>query len=138
MLFGNRNGMCAGFLLKHCDLAVAINEMRGDVQVHQNPQSFGRHWARQYVPADQDLVYVQLPDLRQYRFEGRQVSVDVVQGCNRHGDLRRFRSFVTQGDQRIDRRGAAGGHETGGETDRRNTQSRQSHRQRIIGRDSVE
>ena len=62
----------------HHPIAVAMNEMDGQIERCQARQRFAWHRPRQHVPADHDSVGARRAHVLERRFERREVSMDVV------------------------------------------------------------
>src|SRR5947209_6516074 len=67
------------------DLAIALNEFDGNIKLQQPCKGFLRHWAREHVAANNDLVYSCLAKLVENSFQSWKISVGVIDGGDAHG-----------------------------------------------------
>jgi hypothetical protein len=63
-------------------IAVAMNEVHWDIEPCQAAQRLSRHRSGQNVSSDHDHVYSRRAHISKHSLEGRQVPMNVVQGCD--------------------------------------------------------
>ena len=67
---------------KHGDLAIALNELSGNIETGKTGQCLNRHGPGKHVAADNDVLDTGLANFFQHRIERWQISVNVVE-CTR-------------------------------------------------------
>src|SRR5438045_4644259 len=78
-------GVSASDFRQGRDLAIALNEFDRNIKLPQPCEGFLRHWAREHIAANNDLVYSCLTKLVENSFQSRKISVDVIDGGDAHG-----------------------------------------------------
>src|ERR1700686_629617 len=74
----------AGHLLEHGNFTVAINEMRGRVQISQKLECFTWHGTGKHISADDDVVHFFLANFLKHGLQSREVAMNVVDGSDAH------------------------------------------------------
>src|SRR6267378_8483501 len=83
-LFWDLARLRARHLCTHHTIAVALNELRGNVEVAQTRECFTRHRAGEYIAPDYDVVYFCLANILEYSLESGEVCVNIVDCSDPH------------------------------------------------------
>jgi len=79
-----RNGICllACPRCKHLSVAIAMDEMQGNIQLEQSPECFAWHRPRYYITSDDYLIYLCSTNLVEDRLECGKIPMNVID-CSR-------------------------------------------------------
>src|SRR5207237_3794205 len=75
----------ASHLCEHLTVAVALDELHGNVEVQQARQRFTRQRARKHVAPDYDMIYSGLTNLLQHCLERGEIAMNVIECSDSHG-----------------------------------------------------
>jgi hypothetical protein len=88
--------LLAGQVLEHGNFTVAINEVRGRVQISETVERFTRHRTGEHVSAHDYLVNSFLVNFLEHGLESREVAMNVIDGSDSH-ETRFGRSRFSRG-----------------------------------------
>jgi len=75
-------GLHARHLREHLAVTIAVDELRGSVEVEQTFDGFTGQWPGKDVAFDDDAVHFSLTDLLEYRLQRGEVGMNVVDGSD--------------------------------------------------------
>lgn len=78
MLLRHSGWNSACHLFEHCDFAIAINKLDGNIEIQQTLKCFMRHWARKHIASDHNMLYSYPTNLFEHGLQGREVPMNVV------------------------------------------------------------
>ena len=94
----------ASHLCKHHTIAVALDELHGNVEIPQTRDRFIWHRAGKHIAPDHYLIYFCLTNILEYSLECGEVRVNIV-NCsdphNRTSSIERNRNSVRREGQRL-------------------------------------
>ena len=81
---GHRAFIRGGHLGQHRQLAIAVDEMHGEVEVEQLPERLAGHRARHHIASDHDLIDVGVTKFLEDRLQGGEVGVNIIECSDSH------------------------------------------------------
>src|SRR5262249_34872291 len=84
-LFWDRVGLRARHLGQHRRLAIALDELDGNLEIPQTSECLPWQRARNHIASNHYVVYFRSTNMLQHGFQCRQVPVNIINGRNAHG-----------------------------------------------------